>query len=168
MSFAQLMAFHAVAREGSFSRGAQRLSLTQPAVSDHVRKLEEAYGVQLFNRAPRGVELTPLGLRLFAITERLQETEAQARELLLHAKTLDEGQLTIGADAAVHVLPHIVRFHESHPRITLRLVTGNSAELFARLEAFSIDIAVTAERPSSHTVQARRLRRDPLHCGVCD
>ncbi|MBI2718537.1 MAG: LysR family transcriptional regulator [Rhizobiales bacterium] len=162
MRHAQLLAFHAVATQGGFSRAAEKLSLTQPAVSDHVRKLEETYGVQLFNRAARGAELTALGRGLFAITERLLEAEGQARELLSRAKTLDEGQLTIGADAAVHVLLHIVRFHQNHPRITLRLVTGNSAELLARLESLSIDLAVTAERPSSEAVLARRLKQDRL------
>lgn len=162
MRHAQLLAFHAVAAQGGFSRAAERLALTQPAVSDHVRKLEETYGVQLFNRTTRGIELTPMGRKLFAITERLFEAQGQAQELLSRAKTLDEGQLTIGADAAVHVLPRIARFREKYPRIALRLVTGNSAELLARLDAFSIDLAVTAERPKSDAVLARRLRQDRL------
>ena len=57
----------------------KRLSLTQPAVSDHVRKLEESYGVQLFNRGPSGVALTAMGRSLFAIAERLFEAETEAR-----------------------------------------------------------------------------------------
>jgi DNA-binding transcriptional LysR family regulator len=129
MRYAQLKAFHAVAVHGGFSRAAERLALTQPAVSDHVRKLEETYGVQLFNRTARGVQMTEMGRKLFAVTERQFEAEAQALELLSRARTLDEGQLTIGADAAVHVLPQIARFREKYPRIALRLVSGNSAEL---------------------------------------
>lgn len=162
MRHAQIKAFHAVAIHGGFSSAAERLALTQPAVSDHVRKLEETYGVQLFNRSTRGVALTEMGRKLFAITERQFEAEAQALELLSRAKTLEQGQLTIGADAAVHVLPQIARFREKHPGISLRLVSGNSAELLHRLEAFSIDLAVTAERPSSDAVLARRLRQDRL------
>ena len=79
MRHAQLKAFHAVAIHGGFSRAAERLSLTQPAVSDHVRKLEESYGVQLFNRGPSGVALTAMGRSLFAIAERLFEAETEAR-----------------------------------------------------------------------------------------
>lgn len=158
MRHAQLRAFHAVAAHGGFSRAADRLALTQPAVSGHVRELEETYGVQLFNRTARGVEMTPMGRKLYAVTERQFEAEAQALELLSHARTLEEGQLTIGADAAVHVLPQIAKFRQKYPRIALRLVSGNSAELLARLESFAIDLAVTAERPSSDAILARRLR----------
>ena len=162
MRHAQLKAFHAVAQYGGFSRAAERLALTQPAVSDHIRKLEETYGVQLFLRSPRGVTLTALGRKLFAVAERHFETEAEALELLSRAATLEEGQLTIGADAAVHVLPAIARFRDRFPKIALRLVSGNSAELLARLESFAIDIAVTAERPASDAILSKRLRQDQL------
>jgi aminoethylphosphonate catabolism LysR family transcriptional regulator len=127
-----------------------------------VRKLEESYGVQLFNRTARGVELTTLGRRLFAVSERFFEAESQALELLSKAKTLKEGQLTIGADAAAHVLSEIARFRQKYPGIAIRLVSGNSAELLERLESFVIDLAVVAERPSSEAFLARRLRQDRL------
>lgn len=162
MRHAQLKAFHAVAIHGGFSRAAEALGLTQPAVSDHVRKLEENYGVQLFTRAASGVALTDMGRKLFAIAERQFEAEAQAAELLARGRKLEEGQLTIGADAAVHVLPALARFRIRHPKLAVRLVTGNSAQLLARLEDFSIDIAVTAERPPSPAFLAHKLRSDRL------
>lgn len=162
MRHAQLKAFHAVAQTGSFSRAATRLSLTQPAVSDHVRKLEETYGVQLFERGAKAITLTALGRKLFALSERQFEAESEALELLSRARTLEEGQLTIGADAAIHVLPHLVTFRARYPAIALRLVTGNSSELRAALDAFAIDIAVTADRPPGEAYLARLLRRDRL------
>ena len=162
MRHAQLKAFHAVAVHGGFSRAAERLALTQPAISDHVRKLEETYGVQLFNRTPQGVTLTDMGRKLFAIAERQFEAETQAVELLSRARTLEEGQLTIGADAASHVLPQLARFRLRHPRIAVRLVTGNSSDLLKQLHDFAIDIAVTAEHPPDDTLLSRRLRSDPL------
>jgi aminoethylphosphonate catabolism LysR family transcriptional regulator len=162
MRHAQLKAFHAVAVHGGFSRAGEALGLTQPAVSDHVRKLEETYGVQLFNRSAQGVHLTEMGRKLFAIAERQFEAETEAMELLSRGRTLEEGQLTIGADAAVHILPQLARFRLKHPRLAVRLVTGNSAGLLKRLEDFSIDIAVTAERPSNPALLARQLRSDRL------
>ena len=162
MRHAQLRAFHAVAIHGGFSRAAEALGLTQPAVSDHVRKLEEAYGVQLFTRGTSGVALTVMGRKLFAIAERQFEAEAEAAELLSRGKTLEEGELTIGADAAVHILPALARFRVRHPRLTVRLVTGNSAQLIRKLEDFSIDIAVTAERPAGDGFLARKLSSDRL------
>jgi LysR family transcriptional regulator, low CO2-responsive transcriptional regulator len=162
MRHAQLKAFHAVAVHNGFSRAAEALGLTQPAVSDHVRKLEESYGVQLFTRAPAGVTLTDMGRKLFAIAERLFEAEGEALELLSRGRTLEEGQLTIGADAASHILPEIARFRLKHPKLAVRLVTGNSAQLLKRLEDFTIDIAVTAERPPEPSFLTRKLRSDPL------
>jgi aminoethylphosphonate catabolism LysR family transcriptional regulator len=162
MTYAQLKAFHAVAQQGGFSKAALGLSLTQPAISDHVRKLEEAHGVQLFLRAARGVRLTETGRKLYAITERLFEAEAQASELLMRAETLEEGHLTVGADAAVHVLQHINRFKKEFPRIAMRLVAGNSADLISKLLTFAIDVAVTAEHPQNESIGCFKLREDRL------
>ncbi|HCV37290.1 MAG TPA: LysR family transcriptional regulator, partial [Pseudomonas sp.] len=82
VSHAQLKAFHAVAVHGSFTRAAQKLFLTQPAVSDQVRKLEERFGVLLFHRNKRSVQLTDLGERLLGISQRLFACEAEAHDLL--------------------------------------------------------------------------------------
>jgi aminoethylphosphonate catabolism LysR family transcriptional regulator len=162
MSYTQLKAFQAVAQCGGFSKAATQLSLTQPALSDHVRKLEEAHGVQLFLRHARGVALTDTGRKLYTITERLFEVERQADELLSKAANLEEGQITIGADAAVHILPHMSRFMTAYPRIAMRLISGNSAELIGHLQGFAIDFAVTAERPQNEAIGAIKLRQDRL------
>ena len=162
MSYTQLKAFHAVAQTGGFSKAAKHLSLTQPAISDHVRKLEEAHGVQVFLRHARGVELTDLGRKLYSITERLMEVEGQADDLLSRAAKLEEGQLAIGADAAVHILPRIKSFMKAYPHVSIRLISGNSEDLMARLLAFSIDFAVTAEQPPDDRIDALKIREDKL------
>src|SRR5262245_2593257 len=119
MYYAQLRAFHAVATHGGFSRAARKLALTQPAISDHIRKLEEAHGVELVLRRRGGIALSDLGRRLYAITERLfeAEIEAEADELLARSRKLDEGALTIGADAATHILPVLARFRARYPKV---------------------------------------------------
>ncbi len=162
MSYTQLKAFHAVAQCGGFSKAAAQLSLTQPALSDHVRKLEETHGVQLFLRNARGVAFTDTGRKLYTITERLFDVQRQADELLSRAANLEEGQITIGADAAVHILPHMNRFMTKFPRIAMRLISGNSAELTHQLQGFAIDFAVTAERPQNDSIAAVKLRQDKL------
>src|SRR3954452_23162865 len=121
MRYSQLRAFHAVAAYGGVSRAAERLSLSQPAISDHVRKLEEAHGVELIIRRHGAIELTELGRRLFALTERLFEVESQAAQLLARSRKLEEGSLSIGVDAAVHFLPVLARFRERYPKVSVRL-----------------------------------------------
>jgi aminoethylphosphonate catabolism LysR family transcriptional regulator len=160
MRYAQLKAFHSVAQTGGFSRAAKELSLTQPAVSDHIRKLEENYGVELFKRAPRGISLTEEGRKLFALTERLFEAETEAQGLLDRARTLHEGTLTIGADAAVHILPIVARFRQTHPQVAVRIIAGNTAQLLEKLDNFDIDFAVIASRPQGTQYAARLLRED--------
>ncbi len=162
MSYSQFRAFHAVARHGGFSRAARHLLLTQPAISDHVRKLEEAHGVQLIVRGRRGISLTETGRKLFTITERQFEAEAEALELLTRAGTLEEGEIKIGADAAVHVLPAVSRFRKAYPRVSVRLIAGNSAALVEKLLSFEIDIAVTAGSQVHESLNAVKLQQHPL------
>ena len=160
MRYAQLKAFHAVAKWGGFSRGAAKINLTQPAVSDHIHKLEESYGIQLLIRGHRSVTLTEIGRKLYVLSERLLETEMAAKELLSRARGLKEGQLLIGADAAVHILPLLQKFRTHYPDIALSVTTGNSASLIERLENLEIDFAVVAIEPLSPDFEYRMLSRD--------
>jgi len=99
MRYVQLRAFHNVAVCGGFSRAAEALFLTQPAVSDQVRKLEEEYDVLLFNRNKKQVTLTQAGHQLLEITRRMFDTEQQALDLLSESRALRAGTLRIVADA---------------------------------------------------------------------
>jgi aminoethylphosphonate catabolism LysR family transcriptional regulator len=162
MRHAQLKAFHGVATWGGFSRAAEKMAVSQPALSDHVRKLEDTYGVQLFVRDTRTISLTDLGRKLFALTERLNEIETAARDLLQRARKVEEGQITIGADAAMHALPLIRAFRVRYPNVRFRVIAGNSATLIERLESFEIDFAVVADVPTSPAFSARLLGEDQL------
>ena len=142
VSHAQLKAFHAVAVHGSFTRAAERLYLTQPAISDQVRKLEERFGVLLFHRNKRSVRLTDLGERLLAITQRLFVVEAEAKELLQESRALQTGSLVLAVDAPVHVLPQIARFCELYPGINVKIETGNTDESLLRLFNYQADLAL--------------------------
>ena len=76
MRYVQLRAFHNVAIHGGFSRAAEALCLTQPAISDQVRKLEEEYDVLLFDRKKKQVTVTAFGKKLLEITHRLFDYRA--------------------------------------------------------------------------------------------
>jgi len=162
MNASQLKAFHAVASTGSFTRAAELLSVTQPAVSDHVRKLEQATGAALFIRQPRGVILTELGKRLFALSERSAEAENAVLGLLSQAKTLEVGHLTIGADAAQHVMPLIKKFRAKYPSVTIKLIGGNSTDLLERLHGFEIDFAVVGKPVDDPAFNAHLISSDKL------
>lgn len=162
VSHAQLRAFHAVAQTGSFTRAAERLFLSQPAVSDQVRKLEEQYGVLLFNRTKRTVQLTELGERLLGITQRLYAVAAEAQELLSSSRALQTGGLTLAVDSPVHVLPFIGRFNACYPGIRFNLVTGNTDEALARLFAYQADFAVLGRPVQDEALISLVLSSSPL------
>lgn len=162
VSHAQLKAFHAVAVHGSFTRAAERLFLTQPAISDQVRKLEERFGVLLFHRNKRSVQLTDLGERLRAITLRLFACEAEADELLHDSRALQTGSLVLAVDAPVHVLPQVARFCQQYPGITVKIETGNTDESLLRLFNYQADLALLGREVDDPRLLCVPLRNDPM------
>ncbi len=162
VSHAQLKAFHAVAVHGSFTKAAERLFLTQPAISDQVRKLEERYGVLLFHRNKRSVRLTDLGERLLGVTQKLFVIEAEAQELLQDSQALQTGSLVLAVDAPVHALPQIARFCERYPGISVKIETGNTDESLLRLFNYQADLALLGRDVSDERLLSLPLRNDPM------
>ena len=162
LSHSQLRAFHAVAQQGSFTRAAEQLFRSQPAVSDQVRQLEEQFGVLLFNRTKRTVRLTELGEQLLDITKRLYSVAGEAEELLSNSQALQVGSLTLAVDAPVHVLPFITRFRERYPNIHFRVETGNTDDVLARLYDFKADFAVLARSIEEPNLVSEVLSTAPL------
>jgi aminoethylphosphonate catabolism LysR family transcriptional regulator len=162
MNYAQLRAFHAVASEGSFTRAARVLRVSQPTVSSQVKALETAYDVRLFDRQGRKVRPTEQGAALFDITRRLFGLEVEAEEALVGALSLERGQLKVGADSPPHAMPLLARFHARHPGIRLALVSGNARDVAGALADYRVDVAVMAGDPPPPPLLAFPFREDPL------
>lgn len=162
MRYVQLRAFHHVAVAGGFSRAAEELNLTQPAISDQVRKLEEEYDLLLFDRRRKRVALTPVGERLLAITRRMFDTEREAAELLSEARALGSGHLRIVADAPHHLLHLLARFRERYPGVRVSLRTGNSDEVIAQLQTYQADVGVMGEMPREAGIDGATLGVSPI------
>lgn len=148
MNHSQLRAFHMVATHGSFSRAAQAMGLTQPAVSDQVLNLERSYDVLLFDRRKKQIALTEKGGELAAITRTLFEIEDQAQEMLASTRTLGAGNLHIIADSAHHVTGILARFRATYPGVQIALSSGNSADVENALATYQADIGVLGSTPS--------------------
>ncbi|MDI3337110.1 LysR substrate-binding domain-containing protein [Defluviimonas aestuarii] len=162
MRYVQLRAFHHVAISGGFSRAAEALHLTQPAISDQVRKLEEEYDVLLFNRHKRQVSLTPQGERLLEITRRLFDSESQALDLLSEARALRSGALRIVADSAHHLLHILARFRDRYPGVRITVHAGNTESVLDALYAYEADIGVLGNMPESRDIEALKLNSTPI------
>lgn len=162
MRYVQLRAFHYVAISGGFSRAAEALFLTQPAISDQVRKLEEEYDVLLFNRYKKQVTLTGFGQQLLEITHRMFDTEQQALDLLSESRALRSGTLRIVADAAHHLLHILGKFREKYPGIQVTVRTGNTETVVTSLFAYDADIGVLGEIPKGREFDMLKLNSTPI------
>src|SRR5258708_35282345 len=112
MDLSELQVFLTVAREGSFSRAAERLFRTQPAISLAIRKLEDSLGQPLFVRGARPVRLTDAGTLLKAYAERLINLRDEAKKGLSELEGFKRGQLSMGGnESSIHaVLPPLAKF----------------------------------------------------------
>ena len=121
MDISQLEVFLAVAREGGFSRAADKLYRTQSAVSQAVRKLEAEIGESLFDRSSRDGLLTDAGRVLQEYAERLLNVRENAREALAELRELQKGKLVIGANefTALYLLRVLAEFGRLHPAIRI-------------------------------------------------
>jgi DNA-binding transcriptional LysR family regulator len=129
MDLGQLEVFLAVAREGRFSRAAEKLYRTQSAVSQSIRKLEDELGEPLFDRSSREGVLTDAGRVLQEYAERLLNLRGDAQEALVELRELQKGKLAIAANefTALYLLPVLAEFRRLHPmiRITVRRSLGS-------------------------------------------
>ncbi len=162
MRYVQLRAFHHVAVSGGFSRAAAALGLTQPAISDQVRKLEEEYDVILFNRHKKQVSLTGAGQRLLEISRRMFEVEKQALELLSESRMLRSQSLRVVADSAHHMLHILGRYRDRYPGVAMVVSAGNSEEVIAQLYDYEAEVGILGEIPRSRDFETIKLSSTPL------
>lgn len=145
MNLFQLRAFDAVAREGSFTRAAARLFISQPAVTGHVKMLEEHYQITLLRRTARRVELTQEGIQLAAITRAMFGLVEEAQALLESNRQLLTGRLEVAADGPHRVMPMIASLRARYPGVVVNLRLGNAQETLAALLSEHADVAVMTE-----------------------
>lgn len=159
MNYKRLKAFHAVASQGSYTKAAQAVNISQPTLSDHIHALETEYGVKLFRPKGRGVELTALGARLLEATQRHAALEQEMDHILRQAGALTTGRLVVGAPAPHNILPLLGAFSREYPGIDVSLTLGNDRQLRRDLVEGRIDVAVQAEdslQDKDHAVLLRR------------
>ncbi|MFF8473953.1 LysR substrate-binding domain-containing protein [Streptomyces sp. NPDC015414] len=144
----QLRTFLAVAQTLSFTQAAGRLGLRQSTVSQHVRRLEDAAGRQLFARDTHSVELTEDGEAMLGFARRMLEVHEQATAFFTGTRV--RGRLRFGAseDFVLTRLPEILeRFRHDHPEVDLELTVELSGTLHERLAAGKLDLVLAKRRP---------------------
>lgn len=141
----KLQIFSVVAQEGSFSAAAQRLYITQSAVSQHIKDLEASLGQPLFQRGWRGVRLTPQGEILQHYAREIFALVASAQNALTDVEHLAQGKISIGTTPgiSIYLAPDwIQQFRARYPQLTAALQTGVTAQVVADVLAHRLDIGV--------------------------
>ncbi|WP_137823098.1 LysR family transcriptional regulator [Pseudomonas sp. D(2018)] len=165
MNLHHLKVFLAVAESGSISAGASRLFISQPAVTREIRDLETSIGLTLFDRRPRGVNLTEGGQRLLQYAQRIFALEAAAERDLRGFASLDDGELRLGASATLgsYLLPELIeRFHQVHPSVAVDLAVSNTREVAAQLEDGRISLGFVEGEFDRQAFSSHLLDRDRL------
>ena len=138
----QLQAFNAVAEHGGFTKAAEALGVTQPAVTIQVRMLEKDRRVRLFERRGDGVFLTDAGQSLHAVTRRIFRLIQDADDVLGAAGALRFGSLRLGIDSLQWSMEVLAKFLETRPNIRVSTVMGNATATLRNLTELRCDIAV--------------------------
>lgn len=141
----QLRAFADVIELGSFSAAAERLNLTQPAVSQQVKQLERRFALKLIERVARKVTPTPAGIELMAHARRLEAVMAGALDAMARHATGALGRVRIGtgATACIHLLPPVLRDLRGRlPSLEIAVSTGNTAHILKLLEDNALDVGL--------------------------
>jgi DNA-binding transcriptional LysR family regulator len=165
MNLHQLHVFYEVASARSFTAAATTLNLTQPAVTWHVKRLEENYSVKLLDRAGRRVSLTEEGTILFDFAGRILGLAREADEALADLRGLPMGTLRIDATYIVgdYYLPDLLEaLHRRHPDISLQIGIGNSSQVIENTLAQKNDIGICAQDPAHPKLEAHRIMTDLL------
>lgn len=165
MNLHHLKVFLAVAEAGGISAGAERLHISQPAVTREIRDLEASLDLRLFDRLPRGVQLTEGGRRLLDYAQRIFSLERAAERDLRDFAQLEQGELHLGASATLgaYLLPPLItRFRALHPQIFVGLEVSNTDAVTRQLDEGSISLGFV-EGPFAHAdYDHRLLARDAL------
>jgi len=149
MELSQLETFLAVAEEHSFSRAAVRLHRTQPAVSQVIRKLEEAVGETLFDRASRDGSLTAAGELLRDYAHRLLALRREASSALDELKSLERGQLQLAANeyTCLYLLSAMDAFRREFPHVNVTVHRMLASKIPDELNLRTFEIGVVSFRP---------------------
>jgi len=164
MTFEDLRAFVTVASERSFSRAARKLRRTQPAVSQAIRRLEDAAGERLIDRSSRDGTLTDAGELLLDYATRLLRLADEATEAVSDLRDVRKGRVLIGAnEAGVHaVLPLIELFQQQHPRVLVEVRRVHARQLAQEVLLRTVDVGVLTFNPAERDLHSVLIGTDEL------
>jgi len=165
MEFSQLEFFVAVVQEGSFSKAAERVFRTQPAVSIAIRRLEEEIGAPLFERSQKTPALTEVGELVYDHAKRILSLRDQTVDVVSELKSLQRGRVRIGANesTSLYLLPHLILDYRAlHPNVMVEIFRHSSDRLPREVLDRNVDFALLAFEPVDADLESFTVLQDEL------
>ncbi len=164
MELSELQAFLAVAEEGSFSRAAQRLHRTQPAVSQTIRKLENDLGEALFDRSSRHGHLTDAGVVLREYAEKLLNLRGEVRVALAELRSGERGKLSIAANefTSLYLLPLLHEFRRASPMVRISVTRSLASRVPEAVLNHSVELGMLSFEPQDPALRSVVVATDEL------
>jgi DNA-binding transcriptional LysR family regulator len=164
VDLSELNVFLMVARERSFSRAAQKLYRTQPAVSITIRKLEDEVGEPLFARGARSGQLTDAGRLLVGYAERILNLRDEIRRAVDDLRSGGRGELSLGVnESSIHaLLPVLARYRQLFPEVHLAVRRTFSRDIPTELLNYRLDLGVASFVPQEPQLASVKIFRDEL------
>ena len=165
MDYDQLASFLEVAKLQSFSRAAEKIYRTQPAISAQVRLLEQECGEKLFDRSGKKVQLTPAGEILQRYAQRIIDLNKEALQAIAELNQTARGKLHLGANEAtcLYVLPKtFARFRELYPLVQISIYRNFSHKILQKVQEGAIELGIVTLPQSANNMEVISLFRDEM------
>jgi len=165
MADRRLQVFHTVARLLSFTKAAEMLHMTQPAVTFQVRQLEERFNTRLFNRTHNRISMTDAGKKVYEYADRIFEFYTEMENAVREMTGDIDGTLTIGASTTIaeYMLPTLLGdFKKHHPEVTVHVKISNSDGVVSMVENNTIDLGVVESSVGNKNLVVENCKRDQL------
>lgn len=137
--------FYITSKCNSFVEASEKLCISQPAVSKHIKNLEELLGTKLFYRDKVGLSLTSDGKKLYHHIEKASNILLAGEKMIKESKNIESGTLIIGVPAHIasfYLLEYIEKLQEEHPNIFVRIINGSTSQLLEDLQQHKVDFVI--------------------------
>lgn len=154
--------FYWVAQTGSLTAAAERLNITQPAVSHTIKQLEEKMGGPLFFRTSRGVDLTTEGKVLLRFIEQAFQNVEMGERAIAEMNNLNSGEIHIGASDTLckyYLLSYLEQYHEQYPNVRIHITNRTTPETLTLLKEGKIDFGIVSLPASDKQIEFRKSTR---------